>query len=88
MTKRSPGAPAKPRRKTASGESMSSRHFELEVWGTAMQLFTQFGVKAEAEILDQREQAQSEGDHEAVTIWDSVLRALASLREAERLPIH
>ena len=67
---------------------MASRHFELEVWGTALQLFSQFGLKAEAEIQDQLEQARTEGDQEAITIWGSVLRALESLREAKRLPAH
>lgn len=67
---------------------MAARHFELEVWGTALQLFTQFGVKAEAEILDQLEQAREDDDQEAAAIWGTVLRALASLREAERLPAH
>jgi len=67
---------------------MASRHFELEVWGTALQLFTQFGLRAEDEIIDQLEQAQSEGDQEAITIWGSVLRALESLRESARLPAH
>lgn len=67
---------------------MAARHFELEVWGTALQLFTQFGLRAEAEIQDQLAQARSQGDQEAVTIWGSVLRALESLREADRLPVH
>lgn len=70
------------------GFLMSSRHFELEVWGTALQLFSQFGPKAEAEIQDQLEQARSDGDQEAITIWGSVLRALESLRESQALPVH
>lgn len=67
---------------------MASRHFELEVWDTALQLFTQYGGRAEDEILDQLEQAQSDGDAEAITIWGSVLRALERLREADGLPAH
>lgn len=59
--------------------------FEREVWAAALQLFSQFGPSAEAEVSELIQEADDASDREAVVIWGSVLRALAAIRESGNL---